>query len=527
MIRFLLFLMAPFFLKALPVNNLDAEVQWDSIWENTPYTVTLSVTHDANDKIDSASFTANNKKINPVFLKSVKISDGSPLEISIYTVEMPGLPAGLQSLPTFSVKLKDLMISSIPTGFEVKSGAKQSSSSNGEVLKLEPIFTGTEPLYPGQRFFLGYRYYYNRSVDLSDEKLPLLEAQGFRKIGDKQIESGTDKGMSVTQVLQQVEALEPGSYTFDPSTITGHAYTADAKGQKVYNKTPLHSALPSFLIKVAAFPDAGKPASFQGAIGHFTIKANIVGPDIVNVGDKVRLLISITGEQKDLEQLKPPELCCQPGFSGNFVVSDLPPETSIQGNTKSFLFELYVKNSEVKALPSIEFSSFNPGMKIYERKSTQSIPIKVNPEAFTPVKKQPVKVDSPESASLAPLEALEHWTMLSIPLGFLAAGGIGLLVFQSHFLEEKKELKPKQISRELFQKAILEKGDSFYPLAIQALRQRAVEKNMVERLDAPLDGFPDSLEKSLLVKWEEIRFSQKNKEDIHDAVQDLIHIFHS
>lgn len=544
-------LLIPFGLFGIVTNNVDVEVQWDSIYANTPFEVTISVTHDSGDKIDPSSFTANNKKINPVFVKSVKMSVSSPLEISIYTLEMPGMPQGLQILPTIGVKIKDKVYSSIPSGFEVKgkapnatpNAASPAQSTPPQVpqpamspmvagppsLTLEPIFTGTNPLYPGQRFFLGYRYLYNTSVDLSEEKLPLLEATGFKKIGDKQIDSGVEKGLSVTQVVQKVESDQPGTFTFPASQIVGYAYRLDSKGQKLYDKAPLSSNLPSFEVKVIPFPEKGKPASFQGAMGNFEFQAKLMGPNQVQVGDKIQLQLTVTGHG-ELEQLRSPDLCCQPGFSGFFKPSDLPPVTKVQGDTKTFLIELLVQNADTTAIPPIEFSFFNPVAKTYEKRTSQEIPLTVTAADKPQIARGQEPAVSNETTEFAPFSGGSSY---AIPLGLLVVLGLGLLVLQSFYSQAKKEeavtAAAPIVSDALFQEAKAQEShpEAFYPIAIKAIRQRMFEDKQITSISDPLEKIPESPLKNLLVQIENERFSKKPTLDIKEIIQQMQGIFHS
>lgn len=426
LVIYYLFLLFPFILHAIPTNDVSAEVQWDTIYAGKPFTVTISVTHDSNDKIDSLSFTADDKKITPTLDRVVKLSSSSSLQISIYTLEMPGLPKGLHVLPTFSVKIKDQVVSSIPSGFEVKEGSV--ASAGGAFLKLETVFTGAPPIYPGQRFFVGYRYLYNTSVDLIEEKLPLLEAKGFTRIGDKQIDSGEEKGISITQVVQKVEANLPGAYPFESSQIAGYSYTIDAKGNKHLSKSLLKSELPPFKIKVSPFPVANKPTSFRGAVGQYAFQAKLLGSNQVNVGDKVQLELTVTGDG-ELEQVLPPNLCCQPGFSGYFKASDLPPETSIQKNAKTFLVDLYVENSAALSIPPIEFSYFNPASGEYEKKLSHALPLIVKKEPLEPIPHEPLAM--PNAIEEVPFD-LNQNSSFRFPLVPFAVLGIGVLVLQAH-----------------------------------------------------------------------------------------------
>ena len=540
--RFLMLLLIPFGLHALVTNQVDAEVQWDSIYANSPYTVTLSITHNSGDKIDPSSFTANNKKINPVFLKSVLMTAGSPLEISMYTIEMPGLDQGLQMLPTFSVKINNQVYSSVPTGFQVQgsppkgapsSPRKQnnpltSTSDLQPALKLQAVFTGTNPLYPGQRFYLGYRYLFNASVDLTEEKLPLLEAKGFKKIGDKEIENGVLQGSSVTQVVQRVESDRDGTYTFPASQITGYAYKLDSKGQKQYDKTPLTSSLPPFEIQVIPFPTKGKPASFQGAVGNYDFQVALMSPNNVSVGDKIQLLLTVTGNG-ELEQLLPPDLCCQPGFSGFFKLSDIPPVTKVLGDKKTFLIDLFAINAEVTSIPPIEFSFFNPTAKMYEKKTSAPIPLNLS-QGSSPIQRSAaIPATSSEPPSFSSESVGSGYV---IPIGLIVLIGLGFLVLQSHFLHQKKEVevsvKPL-LSASLYQEAKLEESfpDRFYPLAIKAIRQKMWEEKQIDSLNASIEKIPESPLKTLLVRMENTRFSKEAPIDIKETMNQMEGLFNS
>lgn len=552
--RFLMLLLIPLGLYGIVTNNVDAEVQWDSIYADTPFTVTLSVTHDSGDKIDPLSFTANNKKISPVFDKSVKISVSSPLEISIYTIEMPGMPQGLQILPTFSVKMNGKVYSSVPSGFEVKaplpsapppnaappnaapalppkpipSNHSSAAAVSQPALKLQAIFTGTNPLYPGQRFYLGYRYLYNSNVDLSEEKLPLLEAKGFKKIGDKQIDNGVEMGLSVTQVVQKVESDQTGTFTFPASQIVGYTYKLDSRGQKQYDKTPLSSNLSAFEIQVLPFPSKGKPVSFQGAIGNYDFQAKLLSAGQVQVGDKIQLLLTVSGTG-ELEQVRPPDLCCQPGFSGFFKPSDLPPETKLQGDTKTFLVELYVQNPDVSSIPPIEFSFFNPITKSYEKKTSAAIPLNVTVNEKPQIARGKEPTIANESSPFSPL-AIGY--KLAIPLGLIALIGFGFLVLQSHYFQHKKEVAAiitPLLSESLYTDAKREEShpELFYPLVIKAIRQKLWEEKQIDSVDASLENIPDSPLKTLLVQLENTRFSREAPMDIKKTIQQLEGLFHT
>lgn len=508
-------------LEALATDNVMVSVQWDSIYENTPFSVTIQVTHDAQNKIDNDSFQMDGKKIMPKFIEMVKISPSSPLEVATYQFEMAGLPRGLQTLPTFSVLIGGKKVSSIPSGFEVQSktpGVSASAPPKGAFkppsgtpyIRLQEVFTATPPVYPGQIFYLGYRYLYNVNVDLSQENLPLLDSKQLKKIGDKIMESGEEGSISVSQIVQKFQAVEPGEILFPASKIEGYAYAIDQAGKKYYKEPKLTSEIQPLKLEVAPFP-AGKPPSFNGALGeNYTFTAKLMGGSSnLHPGDKIQVLLTVAGKG-DLEPLKAPELCCQPGFSGNFKASDLPPVVTMNQGEKNFLVDFIVQNDQVSALPPIEFSYFNPETRTYSTLKSSELPLTVAslPPPTAPQAYSPPEAKIAETTTDAPMP---YSFTIPLSIGLILAIGLALLLFVLQFKTaekvEKKAALPQSRQMLLEASSHLENESLFYPLVSKALRQALVEKGVVSDPQAPLDSLPDSPYKALLVKIEQERFA--------------------
>jgi hypothetical protein len=521
-------------LEGIPTNNVTADVQWNSIYENTPFTITIQVTHDAGEKIDNDSFLINGKKITPKFINEIKISPSSPLEIATYEYEMPGLPRGLQTLPTITVLIGSTKVSSIPSGFEVQSkspGVSASAPPKGAYtptttpfIKLQEIFTASPPVYPGQIFYLGYRYLYNANVDLSEEKLPLLETTQLKKIGDKIIENGDEGGVSVSQIVQKFQAVDPQTIIFPPSKVAGYAYSIDQAGKKYYKEPVLSSGIDALKLEVSPFPSSDKPPSFNGTLGEdYTFSAKLMGGEgTIHPGDKIQLLLTVSGKG-DLEQVKPPELCCQPGYSGNFKASDLPPVVTMNQGEKNFLVDFIVQNDHVSSLPPIEFSFFNPETRSYTTLKSKEIPLTVAsllkpvaPPAYSP----PELVTSPAAQE----NPVAYSFTLPLSIGLILAAGLAFLLFVLQYSSakkkgvEKKSALPK--SRELLIDASshLENETLFYPLVSRALRQALVEKGIILNPQEPLEKIPEGPYKTLLVKIEQERFANQGTTVVADDV---------
>lgn len=543
--------------------TVSSEMSDYNLTEGQPLKGTITVTHDRNVVIDVSSFQIGNKPLVVDHVKDVRISENSPLTISIYNFELPSQPKGLYILDPISVKVGGKIYQSFKVSYQVNStyesiknatpappsAAPQSQSSSPSAseipeLKLEASVEGPTTLYPGERTVLVYRFLFTGNIDLTKEVLPMLDAAGFKKIGDKQYQDLQQGNYSVRQFSQEIEATKPGTYTYGPSLIEGISYNENASGEKAYQQK-LQSEAPSITLTVLSPPTTQKPGSYNGAIGKFTYNVKLASEPEVAVGDKVRLLVQISGEPANLRTFKAPDLCCRPGFSGMFRPSDLPPQESWSGNTKNFLIELRPLSEAVKEIPSIEFSSFNPETGKYEIEHSLPIPIRVvsinasqqesstsrsstnQAPSFPKLETKPSPIEINGIYLLVPSDLTDVfggslWTLLWIPIAIV------FLYAQASIKkdwEENKAKQPQNKAKELFEKALTENEGS--AASFNRLRESLLlllkEKGLIESVDIGLEKMPDSglvgEVKSLIAQIDEMRFAGQTKSNLKLNVQ--------
>ena len=107
-------------------------------------------------------------------------------------------------------------------------------------------------------------------------------------------------------------------------------------------------------------PAEGRPADFNGAIGHFTMTAT-AGPTNVAVGDPITLHIQISGRGA-LDALALPEQPAWPNFKVYPPTShvETTDQLGLEGN-KTFEEIISPENTDVHQLPQMSFSFFDPG----------------------------------------------------------------------------------------------------------------------------------------------------------------------
>lgn len=546
-----------FFLNADDVKVV-AEIDQTNITENQPITGLISITHDEKNKVDTGSFRLGEEPLKVELAQEIKMSSNNPLLLSIYKFTIDGKPKGLYILPPVSVKVGGKVYQSSASSYEVESSSpvktfppaasspasktpsaapSRSSARGGSSnpsLKLEATVEGNLPLYPKQRARLIYRYLFQGNIALKKEILPLLDAEGMTKIGEKEIKDFTEGQYNIRQISQEVQAIKPGTYTYGPSIIEGYSYTEDELGHRTYSKKPITSEAAPVVITVVPFPDQGKPVSFNGAIGQFTITSSLLSASEMFVGDEISLSVNISGSGS-LSSVALPDLCCQPGMSGLFRLSDLPPTGVVQGNVKTFNVKMRPLTATIREIPSFTFSYFDPAEKKYVNVQTKPIPIKVKPSATQlenntqeiPAYSQTPDVDK-EPIIPAPIEIEGNFVlqdsdlhnklfgtwlaMLIVPIGLAA---IVYQMMMKSQIERQKQLAKIKSAAVLMDEAFRQPGDdsTFFDLLEKALKQGLVEINALSSANISTEDMPKSglagEVRSFLSTIEERRFAGK------------------
>ena len=125
-----------------------------------------------------------------------------------------------------------------------------------------------------------------------------------------------------------------------------------------YQKHPLVLKSAGLDVRVNPLPAEGKPQDFSGAVGQFDFKTQ-AGPSSLKVGDPVTLRMTVSGNG-DLKNIKMPTLENIEGFK----LYD--PQIKEENGSKILEQVLIPANEQVKEIPEISFSYFDPEQKKYQ-----------------------------------------------------------------------------------------------------------------------------------------------------------------
>ena len=481
--------------------------------ENTPIEMEIDIAHDKENAVDTQSFQLDNAPLKVDLVEEKAQTDGSIL--SKYSFQIPGKSQGIFVLPIISVTVDGKPYSSIPLIYAVPTLKRNMSVSTSPKasasLRLETIVRRPLNVYPGQKLQFVYRIYYRPSVDLTVEKLPLLDATGFQKVGQKEIKDSVEGDTSVQEISQEVRALQPGSYLFPASTLEGLAYQEDETGKHYLSTEPYKSESPAMTIIVSPFPPENKPTSFNGALGKYEWAVKLLTPTTISVGDEIKLSLDIYGTG-ELSTISLPDLKCQPGFSGFFKIK-MPPFESFTENARHFEVTLIPLNNAVHEIPSIEFSFFDPATSTYHVLQSQSLALKINelqapshqtePQASIAQKtekkasepdweklwRHPPPSDIKDNVALTPSELTPYFWKTSNALLIIPFGMIIIFLQLCWLAYQIRKLSSLPTSYTLFNTAMREAN---IPLLEKAFMMRLYEKGLIPaQADSP-DNLPQS-----------------------------------
>ena len=271
-------------------------------------------------------------------------------------------------------------------------------------------------------------------------------------------------------------------------------------------------ASPEVVLNVLPLPDQGKPASFSGGVGQFTMTGT-AGPTNVAVGDPVTIRLQVSGRGA-LDSITLPE---QPAWK-EFKV--YPPTVKIETSgdlglegTKSFEQVIVPQNTEITAVPALEFTYFDPEKRSYQTLKQPAVPLLVRPSGSISAPTLALSNSKPEVT--APTQDIVHikahlgrtvasrapWVQQPV---FIVLQGVPVFALLGAILWRRRQdnmannprlrrqLQVEDLVQdglsELSQLAAERNSDAFFALVFRLLQER-----IGERLDLPASAITEAV----------------------------------
>jgi hypothetical protein len=267
-------------------------------------------------------------------------------------------------------------------------------------------------------------------------------------------------------------------------------------------------------IQSQLLPQKNVPVDFNGAIGKFSLSMT-AGPTNVAAGDPITIKVQISG-RGSLDGLTLPE---QPAWH---EFKTYPPTTKVETTdqlglqgTKTFEQIVTPQNAEIRALPAISFSFFDPDAKAYRTLSQPPIPLMVRPGGVAPAPTVLATIQNRQENSPPPTQdivpnkqRLGTLAQIGPPLAqqtwFIVIQGVPIMAFVwaivlrrraeslAHNPRRRRQrevaLIVEQSLRELKKFAEDRNSDAFFATLVRLLQEQ-----LGERLDAPATAITEAV----------------------------------
>ncbi len=238
-------------------------------------------------------------------------------------------------------------------------------------------------------------------------------------VGDGVVSARTagrrDQGGRAFEVLElryRWLPLVPGTSSIQPVEVR-YAFAERFTGDFLTGRQPVGRAEASVLstvltLEVKALPLAGRPPSWTGAVGEFTLTAATAATS-VRVGESFAFEVTVAG-RGNLDRFAP---MAWPPLAG-FQVQGLVERRTADART--FVFDVLALRAGAAAVPPVTFASFSPQRGDYLIQSTAPVPVTVEAaNAPLPPRVQEL-VDADARAARRPVPWWWHASVIAVVL---------------------------------------------------------------------------------------------------------------
>lgn len=295
---------------------------------------------------------------------SVTVPGGRTQIVQRHIVLMAGAP-GAYDIPasTITVEGRQYRTNALQLRVEgTQAGDPSAGSSSSDGVRLRVRLT-PDTVYVGEQAILEVEAFFPRDLRQRQSRPASFETPsppGFWVIdqvgglvGDVRLVDGT---VYETQTYRRAYfALEPGTFALSPARLRyelRRAYLSAPEARELVSDSPRITVLP--------LPESGKPASFTGAVGRYTMRAEL-SPQRVPAGDAAVLTVVIEGEG-NVKALPPPRLPDLPGVEiyPPSEESDIDASRLEVSGVKRFSWVLVPGRRGLIEPGAIEYAFFDP-----------------------------------------------------------------------------------------------------------------------------------------------------------------------
>lgn len=320
-----------------------------------------------------------------------------PVKQGTYTLAPASIVVNGHRLTSNSLTIKVVKGQTVPQNSQTQSApdnsVPESTSANlSKALFIKAVVDKTN-VYLGQQLTVDYKLYTDIGIEDSQaDAMPVLD--GFWSEDTKplqqqvqwHVETYNGRRYNVADLKQTI--LFPqrtGNLVIDPMKMTFVVKVPQAAGDDImaqffgsYKEEKYQARSTPVTIHVKPLPEAGKPESFGGAVGHFSIESSVDKTEL-KANDALNYKVKITGSGnikllKDLSTNFPPEF----EKYDPKITDTITENASGVSGSRFYDYLLIPRNQGSYTIQPFEFSYFNPETGKYVSLSTRPFQIKVD-----------------------------------------------------------------------------------------------------------------------------------------------------
>ena len=438
-------------------------------------------------------------------------------------------------IPALRAEIDGQVLTTQPLRLKAVKASASAGSGSGEQLAFFKVFVPKKEVYVGEVFAVEFQVYIREGVANAENILQNFDAYGgcpLKAEGVSVLKTAhaqrrrTRAGNAIYNVATLVTSLSPvktGTLTIGSMDVnltlqlpvgTRRRDIFDPFGmfQQVEERRVTLTAGPETLAALP-LPKENIPTNFIGAVGSFSMTLS-AGPTNVATGDPITVKIQISGRGA-FDSLALPEQNAWRDFK------TYPPTTKVdttdplglQG-TKTFEQVVVPQSADIKALPPVSFSFFDPDRQRYCTLTQPGVPLVVRPGGSAPA---PTVVTASRAAQdlPPPTQDIVHikprlgaLAQIGPPLvqrsWFLALQAVPVLAWLSalawrkrtEMLANNPRLRRQRQVAHIIRKGLIElrqfaaenKSDDFFATLVRLLQEQ-----LGERLDLPASAITEAV----------------------------------
>ncbi len=358
--------------------TMSATLDRDTIYEGETAEVSVAVQNAKGDEEPVAPVVANLAiQASPGTETSTVIVNGVFTYSRVYRYAIEPKATGDYTIPPFTLDLDGVTLSTRALRLRVLSGQNPAISQIA-FLQLKPA---KQRIYVGEGLPVEVGVAYRGG---EYRQAPQLEQEGLTMGPMEQLQPRVERAggveFRVDPFRTYVVAARAGNLKLGPATLAFGIPVRSRLGIFGRELMPVKLMSPVLDLQVLSLPGEGVPKSFTGAVGRYAMNVEI-STNAVTGGDPILITVEISGEGP-IESLRIESIGDWKGFK------TYAPETSVAlkdklglSGTKRFTQVVLPDGPEVKELPPVQFSYFDPDRKSYQTLSHGPTPITVRPGA--------------------------------------------------------------------------------------------------------------------------------------------------